>query len=50
MDFGTFTRRGLLGDCAPCRNLEGTEQREGRGGKTKKEVVEYREATNLSEM
>ena len=47
LNFETLTRTRLLVDCAPCRNRD---RAEGRGGKTKKEVVEYREATNLSEM
>ena len=32
----------------PCRNLGGTEPRDSKGCKIKKEEVEYREVTNLS--
>jgi len=35
------------GPCVPCKNLGGTEPREGRGCKTKKEVVEYRKTTEI---
>ena len=38
------------GPCEPCRTLGGTEYGKGRGCKTRKEVVEDREPTDLSAM
>ena len=46
-----FKKKRVTGrPCVPCRNLKGMEPREGRECKTKKETVEYREATHLSAM
>jgi len=46
--FWEFNKKRVTGRwCVLCKNLGGTEPREGRGCKTKKEVVEYRKTTEI---
>ena len=66
LDFSSFTRRGLMvdrvwwtvdvdstrsgGPCVPCRKWGRKQHARSRGCKTRKEVVEDRETTDLSAM
>ena len=48
LDLGSFPEDGVAGGpCASCRYLDGTKHGEGRGCKTKNEVEEDRETTDL---
>ena len=48
LDFGSFTRRGLLVDLErPAEIWRGTYHRESRGRKTGEEMVEDRKTTDL---
>ena len=50
LDFLNLTRRGLLTEHVwPAETWEGQSQERAEGARPKKEVIEYREATNLSE-
>ena len=52
LDLDSFTRRGLMVDCVPKRNLEGGGDKHGENSRCRirKEVVEDRETIHRSAM
>ena len=51
LDLGSFTKKGVESRlCESCRNLGGRKHRKNRVCKTRNEVVEDRETTELSVM
>ena len=50
LDLGSFTRSGLMVEVSALQKPEVTKRGKSRGCKTRKEVVEDRETTDLSAM